>query len=154
MKQSKKRGFTIVELVIVIAVIGILAGVLIPTFSSVIEKANASARLQEASAALTVALADQTDGALADGTLIVIDSKTDSTTSKTSAYVYKYTGGKLTGGEWGEYTKDTDAGELTTTQISDLSNRLKVILSTSDKAQSAVLKTSTTTPSGSGEGGE
>ena len=36
--NKKKRGFTIIELVIVIAVIAILAGVLIPTFSSVIER--------------------------------------------------------------------------------------------------------------------
>ena len=42
MKNSKKRGFTIVELVIVIAVIAILSGVLIPTFVSVINKANES----------------------------------------------------------------------------------------------------------------
>ena len=42
MKNSKKRGFTIIELVIVIAVIAILAGVLIPTFVSVIKKANVS----------------------------------------------------------------------------------------------------------------
>lgn len=40
MAQRKRRGFTIVELVIVIAVIAILAGVLIPTFASVIKKAN------------------------------------------------------------------------------------------------------------------
>jgi len=37
-----KKGFTIVELVIVIAVIAILAAVLIPTFTSVINKANKS----------------------------------------------------------------------------------------------------------------
>lgn len=42
MTNSKKRGFTIIELVIVIAVIAILAGVLIPTFVSVINKANVS----------------------------------------------------------------------------------------------------------------
>ena len=41
MKRSKK-GFTIVELVIVIAVIAILAAVLIPTFSSLINKAKES----------------------------------------------------------------------------------------------------------------
>lgn len=48
MKKRNRKGFTIVELVIVIAVIGILAAVLIPTFSSVITKANESKALQEA----------------------------------------------------------------------------------------------------------
>ncbi len=43
MNKTKKKGFTIVELVIVIAVIAILAAVLIPTFSGLIKKANQSA---------------------------------------------------------------------------------------------------------------
>ncbi len=42
MKKNNKKGFTIVELVIVIAVIAILAAVLIPTFSSIIKKAKIS----------------------------------------------------------------------------------------------------------------
>ena len=42
MKKMNKKGFTIVELVIVIAVIAILAAVLIPTFTTVIKKANKS----------------------------------------------------------------------------------------------------------------
>lgn len=46
--KLNKKGFTIVELVIVIAVIAILTAVLIPTFSDVIEKAHESAALQEA----------------------------------------------------------------------------------------------------------
>ena len=46
--KKAKRGFTITELVIVIAVIAILAAVLIPTFSNVINRANESAALQEA----------------------------------------------------------------------------------------------------------
>ena len=46
MKNTNKKGFTIVELVIVIAVIGILAAVLIPTFSSLIKKANESSDIQ------------------------------------------------------------------------------------------------------------
>ena len=41
-----KRGFTLVELVIVIAVIAILAAVLIPTFITVIDNANNSADVQ------------------------------------------------------------------------------------------------------------
>ena len=52
MKKMNKKGFTIVELVIVIAVIAILAAVLIPTFANLISKANESAALQEAEAAL------------------------------------------------------------------------------------------------------
>lgn len=40
MKQRNKKGFTLVELIIVIAIIGVLAAVLIPTFAGVIEKAK------------------------------------------------------------------------------------------------------------------
>ena len=46
MKRNNKKGFTIVELVIVIAVIAILAAVLIPTFSSVIKKAKVNNDIQ------------------------------------------------------------------------------------------------------------
>lgn len=45
--KNAKNGFTIVELVIVIAVIAILAAVLIPTFSSLIKNANDAAALSE-----------------------------------------------------------------------------------------------------------
>ncbi len=44
--QRNRKGFTITELVIVIAVVAILAAVLIPTFVSLIRKANASADIQ------------------------------------------------------------------------------------------------------------
>ncbi len=46
MKKNNKKGFTIVELVIVIAVIAILAAVLIPTFSSIIKKAKVNNDIQ------------------------------------------------------------------------------------------------------------
>ena len=48
MKKNNKKGFTIVELVIVIAVIAILTAVLIPTFTSATEKAKESAAMQAA----------------------------------------------------------------------------------------------------------
>ena len=44
--KSNKKGFTIVELVIVIAVIAILAAVLIPTIAGLVKKANISADQQ------------------------------------------------------------------------------------------------------------
>ena len=59
MKRNNKKGFTIVELVIVIAVIAILAGVLIPTFSGIVSKAKKSNIEQETRAALTVILAEE-----------------------------------------------------------------------------------------------
>lgn len=48
LKNRKKKGFTIVELVIVIAVIAILAAVLIPTFSNVVESAKKNSAMQTA----------------------------------------------------------------------------------------------------------
>ena len=49
--MRNKKGFTLVELVIVIAVIAILAGVMIGTFASVVKKAQKSAEQQEMAAA-------------------------------------------------------------------------------------------------------
>ena len=57
-KNNKRKGFTIVELVIVIAVIGILAGVMIPTFGGVIDKANKSNRGNLAKNAYTAYLTE------------------------------------------------------------------------------------------------
>ncbi len=58
MKKLNKKGFTIVELVIVIAVIAILSAVLIPTFSSVIKKANKSNADQAARNAVSAVLTE------------------------------------------------------------------------------------------------
>ncbi|MBQ2736903.1 MAG: type II secretion system protein [Clostridia bacterium] len=69
MNKMNKKGFTIVELVIVIAVIAILAGVLIPTFGGIIDRANESAEMQKVAAAYKEAFAN----ALAD------DGKVDAT---------------------------------------------------------------------------
>ena len=52
------KGFTIVELVIVVAVIAILAATLIPTFSNIINNAKDTAALTEARNAYTVYLVE------------------------------------------------------------------------------------------------
>lgn len=67
MKRNNKKGFTIVELVIVIAVIAILSAVLIPTFGGIVEKANESARDQEARNLLTQYMTEATAEQLSAG---------------------------------------------------------------------------------------
>ena len=53
MKKMNKKGFTIVELTIVIAVVAILSAVMIPTFTGIVKNAKASAAAQEARNAYT-----------------------------------------------------------------------------------------------------
>lgn len=72
MKRSNKKGFTIVELVIVIAVIAILAAVLIPTFINLTKKANESVDMQLVRHMNT---ALQTDEALNGIPATVVDAK-------------------------------------------------------------------------------
>ena len=80
MKRNNKKGFTIVELVIVIAVIAILAGVLIPTFAGIVAKANASKALQEAQNAYKEAYA-----------LAIADGKIDADGETQEAGAYRFT---------------------------------------------------------------
>ena len=61
MRNTNKKGFTIVELVIVVAVIAILAAVLIPTFSGIIRKANISSDTVVAKNLNTAAIAAEAD---------------------------------------------------------------------------------------------
>lgn len=86
MKKLNKKGFTIVELVIVIAVIAILAAVLIPVFSNVIEKANNSNITQEVNSALKVILAEE-NGQLSYSSTYVFIYK-DGNTTKYFKYDY------------------------------------------------------------------
>lgn len=72
MKKLNKKGFTIIELVIVIAVIAILAGVLVPTFTGIVNKANESAALQQASTVNTAARA-YADNGNTEGYYIVVN---------------------------------------------------------------------------------
>lgn len=75
MKKKLKKGFTLVELVIVIAVIAILSAVLIPTFGNVIKNAKDSAAFSTASNALTKYTTNQAQAGestlLPDGYILV-----------------------------------------------------------------------------------
>ena len=68
MRNTNKKGFTIVELVIVVAVIAILAAVLIPTFSGIINKAKLTSdqkAVREMNNAIAMESATTLDAAIA-----------------------------------------------------------------------------------------
>jgi type IV pilus assembly protein PilA len=72
MKHNKtKKGFTIVELVIVIGVIGILAGILIPTFVNVTQKADEAALKSNLANAYSAYVADAADGSVETAKYVV-----------------------------------------------------------------------------------
>ena len=83
--KNNRKGFTIVELVIVIAVIGILAGVLIPTFSGITQRANESAALQQAKNGLQSIL-PLTGGSLTPDSLFFVNNDKD----EASEFVFKF----------------------------------------------------------------
>ncbi len=98
MHMRTRKGFTIVELVVVIAVIAILAAVLIPTFSGVVEKTDRNTALKLAEAAYKEARAAEIDkgGSFpraseeVDGFVFVIsqDGATDSVFQYPSEFEY------------------------------------------------------------------
>jgi prepilin-type N-terminal cleavage/methylation domain-containing protein len=68
-----KKGFTIVELVIVIGVIGILSGILIPTFVNVTKNAEAAALKSNLANAFSSYVADAADGTIDEPSKVVAD---------------------------------------------------------------------------------
>ena len=71
MNKQKRKGFTIVELVIVIAVIAILSAVLIPTFGGVVQNAESTANKQAARNAYVEYVASCTDGIFEDNVIVL-----------------------------------------------------------------------------------
>ena len=85
MKRTNKKGFTIVELVIVIAVIAILAAVLIPNLSRLVGKANESSAMQAARNEYQAYLAEYAKDLAGDEEFVIVKGK----------YAFEVTGGKF-----------------------------------------------------------
>ncbi len=129
-KKLNKKGFSIVEMLIVIAVIGILAAVLIPTFPAIVESAQKSARLQNAQNTLKMVLAAQSDAMLDNGTVIQIDEK----------YHFIYSNGKLGEEVVASYSDETAKlveikSTGTTNTISGIPDNVVIFMSSTDADQ-------------------
>ena len=121
-KKNNRKGFTTVELVIVIAVIAILATVLIPTFSNLIGEANKSAALQEANSAYKNWLADMDNAknytkdtvlaiVVADGKEVYLFQNNELTDSKVSEVPCKATVIKTATNDKGYETAQLPTGD-------------------------------------------
>ena len=93
---KKNGGFTLVELIVVIAILAILAGVAIPAYSGYITKAQDAAVVTELDAIATAAqAANSTAGAIAgisigsDGQTITVTFKKDNSGNDIKAATYE-----------------------------------------------------------------
>ena len=84
MRNSMQKGFTLIELMIVIAIIGVLAAVAVPAYQDYISKSQVTAGLAEINPAKI-----QVESALNTGTLPT-DAAARGTNSTTAAHVLAY----------------------------------------------------------------
>lgn len=124
--KKMKKGFTIMELVIVIAVIAILAAVLIPTFSNITENAKESAAMQEARNELTTYSVDHTEALTSD---YVIESH---------GYYFLVDNGSFnaTAADEGDIT-DINSGTEITVTVDDVDYKVTITVSGEETSKTA-----------------
>ena len=110
--RGKKNGFTMIELMVVVAIVGVLSAVALPALTSAQDRAKASAAKQEsvnAAKTCTIALigGDATEIAAADVAEVTTGDITNDATSCSDSAAYAFTGGDVT---WTTTLSDGIAG--------------------------------------------
>jgi type IV pilus assembly protein PilE len=137
-KPTKKQtGFTLIELMIVVAIIAILAAISFPSYTKYVQRGNRAegrAYLMNAAALLERYYSDNNRYAIAANTMPATVAAAAGATSETG----KYTGSMTVATPYQTYTitatqsfNDTDCGNLTLTQAG-VKGRSGTVLSVSD----------------------
>lgn len=95
LRNKKKKGFTLIELIIVIAIIAILVAIAVPQFGKIRAKANISADMANAKSlysAIAACVADETLPANTDA-IIDLEEDTEPATDFTNEKLVEYLGG-------------------------------------------------------------
>ena len=110
--MKKKKGFTLVELVIVIAVIAILSAILIPTFGSIMSDAKETSAKADLKSVITTYLAENanSDADIDLSDKCFIKSDTESPDPPTIGEVYLYNNGEISKVKLGDAGVGTASG--------------------------------------------
>ena len=155
-KKKNNKGFTLVELVIVIAILAILVGILAPQYTKYVEKSRKSAdasNLEEMVKAVQVYDADTDHASIATGSYEIKMTTTEVTVADAlkpalEASVPDYASKKLKSARWG--TKNEISATIT---IEATTGKMTVDYEPDEMKKMAGTATVTTKPAGGSDTG-